>query len=179
MIEASPGRSIALPVLLLLPAAGVQGQEHPHTSPYRDLLHREIKALSAREVDGLLRGEGMGMALPAEMHGYPGPRHVLDLAPSLDLTAAQRAEVEEIFHGMRARATALGREIVALERVLDAAFAEATIDHEELERLTGEIGARRGELRAAHLRAHLRLASVLTREQRHRYDRLRGYGDHR
>lgn len=166
-------------VLLLIAAFPAQGQEHPHVPPYGELLDREIKALSAEEVEGLLRGEGMGMALPAELNGYPGPRHVLDLAGELSLTPTQRAEVEEIFGGMRARATHLGREIVALERTLDDAFAEGTITEEELDRLTGEIGARSAELRGVHLRAHLRLRPVLTEEQRHRYHRLRGYEEHR
>ncbi|MDP2956413.1 MAG: hypothetical protein Q8N53_08320 [Longimicrobiales bacterium] len=39
----------------------------------------------------------MGMARPAELNGFPGPRHVLDLADLLALAPDQRSEVQGIF----------------------------------------------------------------------------------
>ena len=33
----------------------------------------------------------MGLALAAELNGYPGPSHVLELADKLELSAEQRA----------------------------------------------------------------------------------------
>ena len=39
-----------------------------------------IKALSDHEVSALLDGHGSGFAKAAELNGYPGPTHVLDLA---------------------------------------------------------------------------------------------------
>jgi len=72
-----------------------------HHTPYAGLESREIKALSAEEVRQLLEGEGMGLALAAELNGLPGPLHVLELADSLALTAAQRASVEAIFAEMK------------------------------------------------------------------------------
>ena len=45
-----------------------------------------------------------------------------------------------------------------------------------------EIATLRGELRLAHLRAHLAMKTILTPEQIEAYDRLRGYagpGEHR
>jgi hypothetical protein len=38
----------------------------------------------------------MGMAKAAELNGYPGPRHVLDLSPELHLTDAQTKLVRGI-----------------------------------------------------------------------------------
>lgn len=52
------------------------------TSPYTGLQERPIKALSDQQIDDLREGRGMGLALPAELNGYPGPRHVLGLAGS-------------------------------------------------------------------------------------------------
>ena len=46
--------------------------------PYSGQQGRMIKALSSKEVQGLLQGKGMGMAKAAELNQYPGPRHVLD-----------------------------------------------------------------------------------------------------
>lgn len=169
---------LSLVVLVLVPLPS-RAQQHRHASPYAELQDREIKALSQGEIEGLLRGEGMGMALPAELHGYPGPRHVLDLADELGLSEAQRSRVREIFETMHEGAASLGREIVELERELDAAFAERTVTREELERLVARIGGRRADLRTVHLGAHLELRSVLTEAQRARYGELRGYGHRR
>ncbi|MFW6084324.1 MAG: Spy/CpxP family protein refolding chaperone, partial [Gemmatimonadota bacterium] len=146
-------------------------------SPYAAYGDREIMALSPEEIDGLRAGEGMGMAVPAELHGYPGPRHVLELASELELTRSQVEATKTVFDSMATRARALGREIVELERDLDAAFEEGTVTHEELDRLVGEIARRRAELRTVHLGAHLELRPVLTEEQRDAYDRIRGYDD--
>lgn len=163
-------------------AAGEHGAGHgapAAASPYVDLLHRDVKALSEEETRQLLAGEGMSLALPAELHGYPGPKHVLELAEELALSARQRPEVEAAFEAMRHRAVTLGSAIVAAERDLDRRFAEGSIDLAALREITAELGRLRGELRAAHLAAHLEIADLLTPEQRRRYGELRGYAGHR
>ena len=68
-------------------------------SPYVGQETRGIKALSQADIEGLLAGAGTpfgGMAKPAELNGYPGPRHVLDAveAGEFDLTTDQREQVE-------------------------------------------------------------------------------------
>ena len=45
---------------------------------------RSIKALSDQQIADLGAGRGMGLALAAELNGYPGPSHVLELADKLD-----------------------------------------------------------------------------------------------
>jgi hypothetical protein len=159
-------------VCLAFPAAGGRAVE----APYAGQEQREIKALSADDVRALEAGEGMGLAKAAELNRYPGPRHVLDAADALELTAAQRSETERIYAQMRAEAAALGREILALERELDAAFAQQTIREDELARLTGALGVLQGRLRASHLRAHLQARALLSAGQVERYQHLRGYG---
>lgn len=145
-------------------------------APYAGQQRRAVKALSDQERSGLLAGEGLGMAKAAELNHYPGPRHVLDLAPQLHLTPAQRTATETLFAAMRERAVAVGTSIVALERELDARFAAGRMDAATLERLTGEIGRLRGTLRHVHLVTHLEMKRILTAEQVAAYDRLRGYG---
>jgi hypothetical protein len=144
-------------------------------SPYAHRGSSEIKTLSQEEVDDLLLGRGMGLARPAELNGYPGPRHVLDLADSLDLTAEQRGIVGQIFGDMNARAIELGGEVLAAERDLDAAFASGGVTEDALAPIVDRIADLRAELRAVHLRAHLATREVLTTHQRHEYHRLRGY----
>ncbi|HTK88948.1 MAG TPA: Spy/CpxP family protein refolding chaperone [Verrucomicrobiae bacterium] len=147
----------------------------PPASPYAGQESRAIKALSPQEVEDLLTGRGMGLAKAAELNHYPGPRHVLELADQLGLSAEQRVETERIFEAMQAEAGRLGAEIVAGERALDARFAEGTITASELERLLEELGMRESRLRMVHLRAHLAQRDVLTPAQRQQYEVLRGY----
>lgn len=72
-------------VLLVITTGAAQGEAVGHGS-YAGFHSREIKALSASDVEGLQQGRGMGLALPAELNGYPGPMHVLELADELNLT---------------------------------------------------------------------------------------------
>lgn len=155
------------------PAAGLAQEAH---SPYAHEGSEQVKTLSQQEVDDLLEGAGMGLARPAELNQYPGPRHVLDLADSLALSPEQRRAVEETFADMQNRAKALGRQILDAEGALDAAFAAGGITEEALVTAVRRIADLQGELRAVHLRAHLATRETLTRHQIQEYDRLRGYG---
>ncbi|MGH7541558.1 MAG: hypothetical protein ACRELC_11220, partial [Gemmatimonadota bacterium] len=132
------------------------GPDSAAVSPYVELLRREIKALDPAEIEELLAGEGMELALAAELNGLPGPKHALELAGPLELTPDQRARTEAIFGAMREEAIALGRAIVSAERELDRALAARALEPEGLGRRVEEIGTLRGRLRAAHLAAHLR-----------------------
>ena len=144
-------------------------------SPYAGQEAREIKALSRNEIDDLSLGRGMGLAKPAELNRYPGPLHALELASELELSAEQRSGLKGSEARMRARAIALGAEILDLEHKLDVAFAQRTIEPSRLHELTAEIGTRQGLLRAVHLQAHIETAGLLTPDQIARYDALRGY----
>lgn len=151
---------------------------HAHSgasSPYVELTERVVKALSEDEIRGLRSGEGMGFALAAELNGYPGPKHVLELADALELSADQRTATERVFEQMAETARRLGDALVEAEARLDRSFAEGSIDSEQLDRLTAAAARTRGELRAAHLRAHLSMMDVLTGDQVRRYAELRGY----
>lgn len=145
------------------------------SSPYTGLESRSVKALSSEETRGLLAGEGMALSLAAELNGYPGPRHVLELAHDLALTASQEAHAAALQAEMKREAVALGAAIVALEEQLDALFREGKAEPDQVAALSAEIGAKRGLLRAVHLRAHLAMAKVLSDTQRTRYAALRGY----
>lgn len=131
--------------------------------------------LSAAEASGLAEGRGLGMAKPAEMNGYPGPLHVLDLADSLALSDRQRVEAERLRAEMLAAAIPLGEQLLMVERHLDALFASGEATPEAVDRMTGHAADLRGRLRAVHLQAHLGMRDALTAEQIARYHRLRGH----
>ena len=100
----------------------------PAPSPYAGEQSRGIKALSAQEVEALLAGQGMGFAKAAELNGYPGPAHVLELAGDLELTGDQRRLTVELFAAMEREAVLVGRELVDAERRLDRLFAERSVE---------------------------------------------------
>lgn len=152
--------------------AAAQAQQD---QPYGGLQTREIKALSSEEIADLRGGRGMGLALAAELNGYPGPRHVLDLAGQLNLTDDQRTRIQQLFDSMKAEAVPVGQKLIAAERDLNRAFVERTITPEQLKAATATIAEIQGKLRDTHLKYHLATAALLTAEQIHRYAGLRGY----
>lgn len=170
---------------VLLAAAPALGQSHGHSGhghgdhsrhqPYAGLEKRPVKALSAEELDDLRAGRGMGLALAAELNGYPGPMHVLEHADALHLTAEQKAKVEQLFQEMREEAIAAGASLIAAETHLDALFAGGRADPDSLDDALRRIAHARMELRLAHLRHHLSTKAVLSPEQVAAYNRLRGY----
>lgn len=147
-------------------------------SPYAGLEKREVKALSEEQIAAYEAGLGMGLAMAAELNGYPGPKHVLELRDSLELSEAQWNRVQQAFDAMQSSAVVLGKQIVGRERQLDQYFATQSIDAEKLEALVGEIADLQGDLRLVHLQAHLRMKEILTAEQIASYIRLRGYQAH-
>jgi Spy/CpxP family protein refolding chaperone len=165
---------------LLLAATPVAADtaHHGQHSPYAGQETRDIKALSPEEIADLNAGRGMGLALAAELNGYPGPRHVLDLAQELQLTAEQRRETSDLFEAMRQETSALGAELIEAERALDRLFAERRATPETVLTATQHIGAVEAKLRAAHLRYHLTMVEVLTPGQIMAYNHLRGYAAH-
>ena len=95
-------KRFALLALILAATPVAADTAHQH-SPYAGQEARDIKALSLEEIADLAAGRGMGLALAAELNGYPGPRHVLDLAPELGLEDATSHEghLEAVHSGCR------------------------------------------------------------------------------
>ena len=153
-------------------------------SPYAEMVKRRVKALSDEQIGDLRAGRGMGLALAAELNGYPGPRHVLDLADALDLSDAQRGKLGEFFAAMQAESVPIGDSLIAQETELDRQFAHNEVTPESLRAATEAIGRTQGALRATHLKYHLLTRTLLTPAQVQRYNEARGYAarhmhDHR
>lgn len=144
-------------------------------SPYVGQEVREIKALSPEDVSAYLAGKGMGLAKAAELNGFAGPAHVLELAEQLALTAEQRSRTEAVFAAMESQAKSLGHALVEEERKLDNLFATKAVTPESLNHSLSKIGSLQAKVRAAHLEAHLAQVEILTAEQNARYAQLRGY----
>ena len=166
---------------LAVMGAGALAQTHKqvrtgHAQPYAGHQGRGVSSLSAEDMQGFLDGRGMGLAKPAELNGYPGPMHVLELADDLELTAEQREHVRGVFDRMKVSATSLGARYVAAEKAVDEAFKSGGADQATIAARVAEANRLLGEVRLSHLTAHLEITPLLTAEQRQRYAELRGYG---
>jgi len=164
-------KPLAIAVVLCVLASAAFAQ-----LPYAGMQTRPVKSLSEQQVADLKAGRGMGLALPAELNGYPGPAHVLELADQLALSADQKAHMQSLFDAMKAEAVPLGEKLLAQESALDRLFASRTITADSLKTATAEIGVTQATLRDTHLKYHLATAQILTPEQMQRYAVLRGYG---
>jgi hypothetical protein len=146
-------------------------------TPYAGLQARPIKALSDQQVADLKAGRGMGLALAAELNGYPGPSHLLELADQLGLSDAQRSTVRSLFEAMKAETIPIGERLIAQETALDELFAEHKVTAENLAAATAAIGDTQAKLRDAHLRYHLSTVAMLQPSQIQRYAELRSYAE--
>ncbi|MGQ2979595.1 MAG: Spy/CpxP family protein refolding chaperone [Polaromonas sp.] len=160
--------------------AGGLFAQHVHApshsaSPYAGQQTREIKALSPAQTADLLAGKGMELARAAELNGYPGPMHTLELAAQLELSSEQKQASETLMNRHKAEASALGAQLVQAESVLDQAFASRQIDAARLAAHTENIGRLQALLRKSHLETHLQQTALLTPTQIERYAQLRGY----
>ena len=143
--------------------------------PYAGLQNRPIKTLSEQQIADLNAGRGMGLALAAELNGYPGPIHAIELADQLHLSSDQINKLNQLFEAMKAETIPLGTSLIAQERQLNDSFADRTVTLASLQSSTKEIGTTQAALRAAHLIYHLSTVDILSPEQVARYNELRGY----
>ncbi|GAB1256092.1 hypothetical protein NBRC116494_05940 [Aurantivibrio plasticivorans] len=144
-------------------------------SPYVSEQQREIKALSSEQVSGYLSGKGMGLARAAELNGYPGPKHVLDLSEELQLSDEQKSQTHSLFAAMSAQSQPLGARLVDLERQLDQLFASKMATETKLHSIMIELGAVYAQVREVHLKTHIKQKELLTPAQVVRYNEARGY----
>src|SRR6195952_1891518 len=101
-------------------------------TPYAGMQTRPIKALSEQQVADLGAGRGMGLALAAELNGYPGPSHVLELADKLELLPDQRTSIQRLFASMKAEALPLGTKLIKQESDWENHFPSRTVTPESL-----------------------------------------------
>jgi Spy/CpxP family protein refolding chaperone len=164
-------QSVTLSIAALLLAVGAAVAQ----TPYAGMQTRSIKALSDQQVADLRAGRGMGLALAAELNGYPGPSHLLELADKLGLSDTQRNNARDMFEAMKAETIPIGERLIAQETALDQLFANHAITPVKLRAATAEIGITQAELRAAHLKYHLSTVAILEPSQIQQYSNLRGY----
>lgn len=171
------------------PPAGEEPDAHEHESgmthaeemehaesAYAARLGNEVPGLRKDEISMLREGTGGGLAVPAEINGYAGPKHALELSGELGLNATQREATQLLFNDTNEKARRIGASILATYGLLDEAFRERTINESRLRGLSDQLANDYAELRVVHLSAHLAMVHILTPHQTALYGELRGYG---
>jgi hypothetical protein len=155
--------------LLASVAATAAEPAHPHAD--------QIRALDPDQVAGLLDGAGLGLARAAELNGYPGPLHVLELAAQLELCDGQLEATRAIRMRVVEAARALGARLVAAEAELEGLFRGGAASSADIDAALDRIAALQARLRGVHLKAHVEQRALLSAGQVERYMRLRGHDD--
>lgn len=161
-------RVVAIAALLAASACG-------QLSPYAGEQRREIKSLSSSELEAYLQGKGMGFAKPAELNGFPGPMHVLELADELKLQPTQREATQRLMQEHKAEVRALGQRYIAAEADLNRLFASREATPETLAQALRKSSELQTRIRESHLVTHLKQTALLTPQQIAGYSHLRGY----
>ena len=157
-------------LLILLPTIVGAAQ-----SPYAGWEARSIKALSAQQIDDLREGRGRALALPANLKGWPRPKHIIDVGAQLQLSTKQARSIQASFAAMQQDAREAGIKVLEAEEQLEQRFAERSVDADSLTEAVRAAGERWSQLRTIHLKYHLSMMSILTPDQHQRYQQLRGY----
>jgi len=149
--------------------------EQPGRSNYAGEESRQIKSLSASDIEELRNGRGWGLATSAELNGVPGPAHLLELKKEIALSDDQEREIKLIFDDMKSRAILQGDKLIELERKLDNEFINKPATPQSLRSLLTSIAETRSDLRYIHLFTHLQMLDIVSEQQIKKYNMLRGY----
>ncbi len=172
LVGATPGVSPARAQEAGAPQTGGMGQQHRmHEGGGEAGMQAGMQGggmlggISQAEKEALRSGAGLGAGRLAMMNGYPGPKHVLEMADELELTAAQKESIGKIFAEAKASFAQMGARLVEKEEALEAMFASGSVDVKDVEKRAKEIGELQGALRAGHLNAHVRTKQELSPAQ--------------
>ncbi|MFG0274816.1 MAG: hypothetical protein ACF8QF_07155 [Phycisphaerales bacterium] len=135
-----------------------------------------LRHLTPAQIRGLGAAAGLGLAKPAELHGLPGPKHVLELADDLELTDEQRDRTQRAYERMRDRAIPAGQRVLDAERrVGEVMQSHPRVIEDEVARALDDAADAWRLLAREHIVAHAEMLSILTPAQVQRYSVLRGY----
>jgi len=158
----------------LLATMAFSNSDH-HKSKYMGQENRKIKSLSPDDIKELKKGGGWGLAKAAELNGYPGPSHILQMANKIDLQEKQKVQIQKLFDQMKVKSISLGNKLISLEKKLNNEFQNKTINQTKLDTYINDITDVRAQLRLTHLSTHLQTPKILTPQQVLLYNNLRGY----
>jgi hypothetical protein len=139
------------------------------------VLPSPLKALTDQQYTDFRHGNEMEMGKVAELNNYPSPLEVSKHEKELGINPNQRIQLKKIIDAWRFKTKEMGRFILAEEAKLDALFSSGKATDGSVIYYSNQIGLFLGELRNAHLQAHLKTRNILTAAQIKKYNTLMGY----
>lgn len=136
-----------------------------------------IRGMAKKDFEAFRDGKPMNFTRVAELNHYPNPATVLKFSKELKLNPNQVIQLKEINAYLQRKILDMGRIIIEEEKRLDDMFHSGQVDDGSLIYRTQQYGLYQGELRNAHLQAHLKTRKVLSAEQVKKYDQLCGYAN--
>ncbi len=132
-----------------------------------------IPSLNEGQYNAYLKGEEMGMARAAELNNYPSPARVLNYQNQLKLSQSQINQLQAAVKSLDFKAREMGRFILQNEKKLNELFYSKKANEGNLIYFSNQIGLYQGELRNAHLQAHLKAFRLLTPDQLKKYAQIK------
>ena len=142
----------------------------PDTSAVAD--RSSIASLSTKEYEAYQKGEAMGLTTVAEVNNYPAPAQALAFEQGLKLSTTQKQQLKAAVEALDFKAKEMGRFILQHEKKLNDLFFTGKANEGSLIYYCNQLGLYHGELRNAHLQAHLKAKRILTPDQLKKYSRL-------
>jgi hypothetical protein len=136
---------------------------------------KEIKALSAQEIDDLLKARGMALARAAELTVIRTLARI-EMAVQLGLTPDQYRAIREIKARVDADATPLGSRDRRAGTRIGSSISPRHETKFKLDAIMMTLGSLQARLRSIHLASHLETKALISTHQIVRYNELRGYG---
>lgn len=124
-----------------------------------------IRSLPGRDIVALAGGEGGGLAKIADLNGYPGPRHVLDMDAHLNLTTRQREQLRQVMSTMEADAKEVATRYLSALAQLEEDTRQGSLSGDQFLKRYRAVEALRTELGAVHLITHFKTKDLLTPAQ--------------
>lgn len=140
-----------------------------------EVLQSPLKALTDRQYTDLRQGNEMDMGMVAELNGYPSPLQVSKYEKELALNPNQKIQLKKIIDAWKFKTKEMGQFILKEEAKLDNLFSSGKATDGSVIYFTNQLGLFTGELRNAHLQAHLKTRNILTPAQIKKYNILMGY----
>jgi len=134
-----------------------------------------LKSLSKNHMSILEKGIALELTITSEINGFDEENYLLQMQDKISLVGKQQTNTNSEIDGIQNNAIKLGTELIYLEKQLNNAFSNKSINEMKLDQYISEIMNIRAKLRLVHLSTQLQVPNILKQEEVILYSSLRAY----